>query len=329
MTVAGNGSDRLARLAAILILAGVSACAVRSVKTTAPDPSAIEITQLWQEPLDLETRDLFLGAGREVPPPNQSTPLEYVATDTSGYSPGYDVRDANGVMWDVKLGPEAQTEVVASRLLWAAGYHQVPTYYVADWTMSGGPEPRPGPGRFRPDLAGWKEAGEWSWYENDFVTTQPFKGLVVINLMMNNWDWKTSNNKIYDVTQSDGPPERWYVVRDLGASFGRTNFPKLLNWFPMRGLGQGSRNNLEDFERQGFIEGTGGDRVDFEYNGIHDPLVETVTTGDVVWAAALLSRLSDAQWRDAFRAAGYSDEEISRFVAKLKSKVAEGLALAS
>jgi hypothetical protein len=41
-----------------------------------------------------------------------------------------------------------------------------------------------------------------------------------------------------------------------------------------------------------------------------------------------LSRLTDAQWNDAFRAAGYSAEHSRRYVAKIKSKIAEGLSLA-
>ncbi|MBI3049895.1 MAG: hypothetical protein HYY76_16470 [Acidobacteria bacterium] len=48
---------------------------------------------------------------------------------------------------------------------------------------------------------------------------------------------------------------------------------------------------------------------------------------DVVWTCRLLSRLGDAQWHDAFRAAGYSEHRTWRFVAKIKSKVAEGLRL--
>ena len=32
--------------------------------------------------------------------------------------------------WSLKLGPEAQSEVVASRLLWAIGFHQPPTYWL-------------------------------------------------------------------------------------------------------------------------------------------------------------------------------------------------------
>jgi hypothetical protein len=195
--------------------------------------------------------------------------------------------------------------------------------------MTGGPEGMPGPGRFRPEVPKRKVVGDWSWYENDFLQTQPFKGLVVINVLLNNWDWKTSNNKIYEVERGeDIPPVREFVVRDLGASLGKTAYPKLLAWLPMRGLGQGSRNDLEDFEKQGFIKRVNGDRVDFFYRGIHQSLIETVGRADVVWAATLLSRLSDEPWDAAFRAAGYSDDVSRRYIAKIKTKVAEGLKLA-
>ena len=89
--------------------------------------------------------------------------------------------------------------------------------------MTGGPAGPLEAGRFRPDLSTWNVIADWSWYQNDFVNTQPFKGLVVANLMMNNWDWKTSNNKIYDHLNPDGSGERRYVVRDLGASFGKSD----------------------------------------------------------------------------------------------------------
>src|SRR4029077_5170512 len=168
----------------------------------------------------------------------------------------------NGVEWSVKLGPEAQTEVVASRLLWAVGYHQVPTYYLASWKMEGGSDAAPAPGRFRPELPHAKAVGEWAWSDNPFVHTQPFRGLIVVNLLINNWDWKTSNNKIYDLTNPDGTGERRYVVRDLGASFGKSDAPPLARVLGAR-IAQGNRNNLKDFEAQGFIRGVSGGKVDF------------------------------------------------------------------
>lgn len=303
------------------------ACGGRTVRTTVADPSAVDVSQLWVEPADIATRDLFAGPPSPIPAPDATTPFTFVKADSTGYSPGYDVRDANGIEWSVKLGPEAQTEVVVSRILWAIGFHQVPTYYLPTWTMTGGPGGNPGAARFRPELPDRKVVADWSWYENEFADTQPFKGLVVVNVLLNNWDWKTSNNKIYEVTGNDGSVKRMYVVRDLGASLGKTDYPKMLSWLPMRGFGQGSRNDLDDFEAQGFIKGVEGGRVLFHYRGIHDGLVETITPRDVIWATELLSRLSDAQLNDAFRAAGYPPAQAARFVAKIKSKIAEGLAL--
>jgi hypothetical protein len=309
-----------------IVLATAIACMKPHVRTTV-DPST-DVAQLWEEPKDLEQRDLLHGVGEVALAPNPPTSFEFVAEDRSGYSPGYDVRDASGLVWSVKLGPEAQPEVAVSRLLWAIGYHQPPIYYLSSWTMTGGAGGIQPPGRFRPDLSTWKVVDEWSWYENGFANTRPFKGLVVANLMMNNWDWKTSNNKVYEIRDQDSrESRRIYVVRDLGASLGKTSFPKLLDWFPMRGLGQGSRNDIDDFESQGFIKRVEGERIDFYYRGIHQNVLETVSRSDVVWTSRLMARLSDAQWRDAFHSAGYDDAHVRRFVAKMKSKVVEGLKL--
>ena len=46
----------------------------------------------------------------------------FVAFKTTGTNPGYDVKDASGRVWSVKLGIEAQPEVTTSRILWAMGY---------------------------------------------------------------------------------------------------------------------------------------------------------------------------------------------------------------
>jgi hypothetical protein len=312
--------------AVAILIATTIACMRPQVRTTLDRPT--DIAQLWEEPTDLEQRDLLNGVGGVALAPRSDIPFQFVAEDRSGYSPGYDVRDTRGLTWSVKLGPEAQPEVAVSRLLWAIGYHQPAIYYLSSWTMTGGAGGIQPPGRFRPDLSTWNVVDDWSWYENGFANTRPFKGLVVANLMVNNWDWKTSNNKVYEIRDQDRrEPRRIYVVRDLGASLGKTSFPKLLDWFPIRGLGQGSRNDIDDFESQGFIKRVEGQRVEFYYRGIHHNVLETVSRGDVAWTARLMARLSDAQWHDAFRAAGYSDDQARRFVTKIKSKVAEGLKL--
>jgi len=316
--------------AQVLAIAAVmsSACAGHSApRATAQTPAQVDVAQLWVEPSDMESRDLFQGPARAEWAPDAGAAFTLVKVDRKGYSPGFEVRDAKGMNWDVKTGPEAQTEIVASRILSALGYHQPPIYYLPTWTLTGGEQGTQSGGRFRPSLPDHVVVADWSWYENQFVDTMPFKGLVVANMVLNNWDWKTSNNKIYDVRNADGTGTRQYVVRDLGASLGKTSFPKVLRWTPARGFGQGSRNDIEGFESQGFIKGVDGSRVEFHYRGIHQNMVKTVTVEQVVWACRLMARVSDAQYDDAFRAGGYSDDVRRRYVAKLKSKIAEGLAL--
>lgn len=305
-----------------------TACLVGgAVRPTLEQPTPTDIARLWEEPVDLAGRNLYHGPGGEALAPDPSVPYTFVAVDTVGYSGGYDVRGPDGLEWSVKLGAEAQPEIAVSRILWALGYHQPPTYYVSSWTLTGaqsGPQPA---GRFRPKLPDRKVVAEWSWYENDVLATQPFRGLVVANVMMNNWDWKTSNNKVYEMAKEGHGVRQVMIVQDLGASLGKTSYPRLLSWFPTRGLGQGSRNDLEDFESQGFVKGVQGTRIEFDYRGIHKSLVEMLTPADVRWTSELMSRLSDTQWHDAFRAAGYKDETSRRYVAKIKSKIEQGLSL--
>jgi hypothetical protein len=320
---------RGARLSVVSVAVLACACAGRTaVRSTVDDPGRVDVGQLWVEPRDLESRDLFHGVGGASLAPDPSAVYDLVAVDDSGYSAGYDVRDPQGTLWSVKLGIEAQPELVASRVLWAMGYHQPLVYVLTHWTLADKQQSSQALARFRREPPNQKVGADWSWYENPFVTTQAFRGLVVASLILNNWDWKTSNNKIYDVTEGDRT-HRIYVVRDLGASLGKTSFPSILKWTPFRAMAQGSRNDIVDFEEQGFIRSVEDGRVEFDYRGVHTPLVNMLTVNDVVWTCKLMARISDRQWRDAFRAAGYDDAAQQRYIAKLKSKISEGLALAN
>jgi hypothetical protein len=302
----------------------VSDCA-EPVRRTRTSPVAAEkIGELWQAPGDIQTRDLFHGPGGMDPAPKADASFVWVATDTTGYSPGFDVRGSDGRNWSVKLGPEAQPEVVVSRILWALGYHQPPTYYLPSWQMSGGPGGQQGGARFRADFENGKVVGDWSWSDNEFIGTQPYHGLIVANVLLNSWDWKTSNNKIYRF----GDGTQRYIVRDLGASLGKTTPSRL--WFlpiPARGFGQGTRNDIDGFESQGFIKRVDENRVDFDFHTIYGSVVDLVRPSDVRWTATLMSRVTDAQWEDAFRSAAFSPEIRARYIRKIKAKIAEGLAV--
>jgi hypothetical protein len=311
---------------AICSAAIVVGCSRALHNTTALPGPKPAVGALWQGPPDVARLDLEHGSGGAALRPTDTT-FTFVAADDTGWSPGFDVTDSSGLAWSVKTGPEAQSEVAASRILGAAGFHQPPTYYLPAWSLTGAQSGPQEPGRFRPSLPDQEVVGDWSWYENPFVGTRAFGGLIVLNLMITNWDWKASNNKIYRrAAEPDAPPR--YVVRDVGASFGRFTYPTIVTWFRLRGFGQGTRNSLVDFEQQGFIKAVHADgRVEFHYKGIYRDVVESVTVADVIWASERLAALSDAQWQEAFGAAGYTPEQRERFVAKLKSKVADGLAL--
>jgi hypothetical protein len=183
--------------AAILVIFAAVGFASTQFSGIAARADTHNISELWEAPEDVAARDLFHGPGGPELAPEAHSTFTWVATDKTGYSPGFDVRGTDGREWSVKLGPEAQTEVVASRILWAIGYHQPPTYYVKSWHLSGGPGGEQGGARFRSEMNGAEVVSDWSWTANEFAHTQPFRGLIVANILLSNWDWKTSNNKVY------------------------------------------------------------------------------------------------------------------------------------
>ena len=221
--------------------------------------------------------------------------------------------------WSAKIGPEAQTEVVVSRLLWALGYHQPPIYYLPSWRLDvGDREPRvESEARFRPKLENLERLDEyWHWADNPFSGTRPLKGLLVVLLMLNSSDLKDDNNSIYELKEAWDGASRWFVVRDVGAALGETGklFPR--------------RNWLEGFEKHGFIKSVGEGTIEFDYDGRHEELLAMIEPADVVWAAEQLQRLTDRQWRDAFRAGNYAEPVTERYIRRIRQKVADGLALA-
>lgn len=321
-------------LFATAVLASVAtACGGRTVVVTPAGPLSPAVrAQLWVEPRTGE-RNLFSGIGRSRSAPDPDGIYTLVSKDETGFSVGYDVVGSDGTEWSVKIGPEAQTEVVVSRVLWGLGYHQPPVYYLPSWRLaagvggsagrwdrvSGGSAPRSATiseARFRPKVPQLERLNEtWSWADNPFSGTPELKALLAILLMLNSTDLKDSNNSIYELAAPSQVEGRWYVVRDLGAALGETGalFPR--------------RNWLEGFERESFITRMDGATIEFGYKGRHQDLLAMIAPGDVKRAAAMMARLTDAQWRDAFRAGNYAASHADRYIRRIKEKIADGLAL--
>jgi hypothetical protein len=306
---------------AVAILSVLGAACNRFGKPQMPDtpPTAQQLAELWMEPEDISARDLFHGPGGEELQPRPGASFRLVARDTTGFSGGYDVVDASGMKWSAKFGPEAQSETVVSRIVWAIGFHQPPTYYVTDWKLEGASDPAH-PSRFRPDLPGRRRTGEWSWRRNPFVGSQPYKGKLVLMRIVNNWDLLDRNNTLYELDTAVEGARRWYVTQDLGAGLGKTI---------TLGRHSGTRNDLEDFLAQGFIDGVDADgEVSFDEKGKwHRGLFDEIRVADVHWTCSRLAKITDRQWADAFRAGGYEEATAARYIAKIKEKIAAGLAL--
>src|SRR5688500_12985219 len=102
------GNRRASGLIAAMPLLFV-ACA-GALQRPAQAPAAGALSELWEEPHDLASRNLYWGPGGRELAPARGT-YSYVSRKTTGTNPGYDVRDARGMEWSVKLGEEAQSEV--------------------------------------------------------------------------------------------------------------------------------------------------------------------------------------------------------------------------
>jgi hypothetical protein len=313
-------------------------------------PTAVgEITQpvlseLWREPSDIRSENLFYGPGGEAHAPHG--PLTFVKEDMSGTNPKFDVRDQDGVKWKIKLGAEARPETVATRLVWAVGYHADEDYFLAEVRVEGLPahvhrgQKLIAEGGVMHNVRLKREKGEkkeatWRWRDNPFVGTRELDGLRVMMAVINNWDLKDENNAIREEKRKDGSEERVYEVSDLGASFGSAG----------RGLTHyGSKGNLRAYERSKFIKKAGPEFVDFNVPRrealllMFDPheffsrmglrgIGRHIPRQDALWMGQMLGQLSGNQVRDAFRAAGYSGPELDRFAATLEKRIAQLKAL--
>jgi hypothetical protein len=290
---------------------------------------------LWVEPSDIEARNLYYGPGGEAGQPKP--PLTFIKEDDAGTSPKFEVRDGDGVKWKAKLGPEAQPETVATRMLWAVGFFANENYFEPLAKIEGLPKLKRGQEfassegvkAVRLQTNHSKKIGDWSWRHNPLKGSREFNGLRVMMALLSNWDLKDNNNAILDDPETPGHP--LYEVSDLGASFGRSgkSYSDRI-----------TKHNFPAYRRSKFISKTTSDHVDFAFP-THPPFLyafnlpffiakmrnhwigKHIPRQDAKWVGSLLAQLSDEQIQDAFRAGGYSPEEVVQYAAVVKRRIAE------
>ena len=286
---------------------------------------------LWRDPGDIQSRDLAPGSPEFEP----AGTFRFVKELTSGATPKFEVIDQQGVHWIAKLGDEAKSETVASRLLRAVGYITDEAYYLPELRveqlqkLARGSEFVTKEGvvqsvRLEPIRSERKNIGSWSWTDNPFEGTREMNGLRIMMALINNWDLKKENNTIYSVMG-----ETQYVVSDLGGSFGKTG-----------GVGSRSKSRLDHYAKSKFIEKADSESVDlrlksrpffllavdpYHYNKLtsREKVGRDIPRADAKWLSELLGRLSVEQIRGCFRAAGYSPEEVDGFAEVVQRRIAE------
>jgi hypothetical protein len=317
---------KLAAAALMLFSLAAQAWAVEDKKDKKTTPAGTPV--LWRAPDDILARDLYLGPGGEEMRPDLRR-VTFLKEETGGYSKKFRVRDGSGREWVVKIGKEAQSETAAVRFVWAVGYMTEINYLAPCVRIEGAPEPGKGVetcegGGFanvrfeaRPD--GVKRLDEWKWSENPFVNTKELKGLVVMMALLNNWDIKDTNNKILYVPGTGGRAgELRYIVSDLGATFGRVKLDVPGLWRIRR-----NRNDPEDFARDEFVEDVKRGQVYLFYKGKRQDLFDDIRVEEARWIAGLLSKLSERQIADAFRAANYTPEEVRTLSESVRARIGD------
>jgi hypothetical protein len=301
----------------VIILLSLPALAVEGEKGKKKKEMPRGTPVLWRDPGDVSKLDLFHGSGGRAMRPDLRR-LTFIEEEGGGYSKKYRVRDAAGRVWVAKVGKEAQPETAATRLLWAAGYMPEVTYLAPRVTI-------PGKGtfenvRFEARPSNVKRGDEWRWETNPFAGTRQLQGLKLMMALIENWDIKDSNNVILAVTRG-GRTELRYVVSDLGATFGKTGGQRS----PMALIRKvkGSRNEPEDYAGDRFVKGVEGGRVRLDYGGKNGDLMRDISVEDARWLGAILSRLTDRQIRDAFRAANYGPEEVRMLSGEVRQRISE------
>ncbi|MFT3746464.1 MAG: hypothetical protein QM785_19500 [Pyrinomonadaceae bacterium] len=266
------------------------------------------IPVIW-EAVTVAEQDTLAGPGGEALRPDTSS-ITFVSEEKGGFSTKYKVKDAKGNSWVAKVGPEAQSETAAVRLVSALGYKTDINYLVPELTIEG-------KGTFqnvrleaRPDDV--KRLGTWSWKSNPFIGSKPFQGLKIMMALLNNWDMKEDNNVI--LSRGD---QRLYAISDLGVAFGKTGS----NGLPLFWRVGRSRNDPEQYAESEFVKQVKSGKITFAFNGKNDGSLGDVTSADGRWLADLLIKLSDKQIEDAFRAANYSDADVKLLAMTVKSRI--------
>jgi len=307
-------------LVAVAIRASVALAILSSPALTTAQPR-----RMLEDRGPIQNLDLYWG--NASPDRAPISPFTFLSEDVDGTNPKAILQDANGVLWNAKWDEEVPAEIAATRLAWALGLRVEETYYVEDGQIvfpHGKPHFRrlgsfiDKTGRFRsaarferrgPEVV---NKGPWRLDGGPVVADGGYSILILMNVVMANWDARDSNNKILSIADERGTTD-WYIVGDYGACFGK-----------MGGAFSRSKYKLGDFlQNRPVITSIRGQTAYLEYSGSNSAAHASVPLEGVRLFAKRASGLSLKQVEDAFRAAHASDAELQGFAQATYQRIQE------
>jgi hypothetical protein len=168
------------------------------------------------------------------------------------------------------------------------------------------------PARFErrgPDLV---KKGIWPFDKNPLMAEAGYSVLVLMDVVMANWDAKNSNNKILSVSDAVGTTE-WYMIGDYGACFGK-----------MGGTFAHSKYRLRDFEQNPpVITSLSGQTAHLGFKGSNASSHASVPLEGLRFFANRAAGLSLEQVEDAFRAAHANEADLHGFAQAVYRRIQE------
>ncbi|MGE3975606.1 MAG: hypothetical protein AB7F59_13855 [Bdellovibrionales bacterium] len=313
------------------------------------------IPMMWVDRGPIEKLDLFWGGSAPDRAPYES--LFFDKNKAKGTSPGVKLKDAYCVKWSGKFnglrGKEVHAEIAASRLAWAMGFLVEETYYrdqgqiifstkgrnydslsseVKSFIQNNGNYTRPI--RLEKEEPGQAEYTQTWFYNNNLIKNNPatakyFSALAIFNVLVGNWDLgktiEKSNNKILGRINDKGQLENWYIISDLGGSFGEIGARQILNR-------NHSKYDFKDFDFKSnggkndppvsYVEGqTVHMNIEAEIIEGHLESLKKIPLAHAQWFANHIAPLKLDQIQQAFKAAGSTEEEIVEFSRILKARI--------
>ena len=287
---------------------------------------------IWRDPGDVTRLDLAAGPGGANGAP--APPFTFVEEHLTGSQPCVSVRDGAGKTWRVKWGEEVQSESLATRLAWAAGYFVETTYFVAHGRIDGSANLQRAVGcidqdcQFRDARFELDEQGvikhfdehSWAWNDNPFVGTRELNGLKIVMMWLSNWDAKDlrdvargSNTAIFEYPAGNRRREARYLIIDWGGALGKWGSVVRRGRWDCAGFAA---------ENDGFVQGVSGEFVTFGYTGQRTAdIAEGIRVSDVAWLMRTLDGLTVRQIAAAVEASGGTPEEVTCYTQALRTRL--------